>query len=116
MEQYKDLAHIHSLNGEVREVTVLDIDRSGTQTTYIVEYNGVKCTAIFNPFAGMLYADDKYGVIKLTLEEMKNEIVNFINTNWGTSIGERVYNMYCNTWDTDYDGVKKVYDFVKEQD
>ena len=48
MEKYKDVAKIHSLNGEIREVTVYDIDRSGTQTIYKVEYNGVKCTAIFN--------------------------------------------------------------------
>ena len=64
MEKYKDVAKIHSLNGEIREVTVYDIDRSGTQTIYKVEYNGVKCTAIFNPFVGILYADDKYGIIK----------------------------------------------------
>lgn len=64
MEKYKDIAKIHSLDGEIREVTVYDIDRSGTQTIYKVEYNGVKCTAIFNPFVGILYADDKYGIIK----------------------------------------------------
>ena len=64
MQPYKDLAHIHSLNGEIREVTVIEIDRNQPQTEYIVKYNGIKCTAIFNPFVGMLYADDKYGIVK----------------------------------------------------
>lgn len=32
---------------------------------YLVETNdGVKCTAIFNPFVGIYYADDIYGIIK----------------------------------------------------
>ena len=61
MKPYKAMAHIHSLEGEIREVTVLDNDGGNK---YIVEYNGVKCTAIFNPFVGMLYADDKYGIVK----------------------------------------------------
>ncbi|MBQ7976096.1 MAG: hypothetical protein IJ300_10475 [Clostridia bacterium] len=65
MKPYKDLAHIHSLNGEVKEVTVLAIDtESERSAVYTVEYNGVKCKARFNPFVCMLYADDKYEVIK----------------------------------------------------
>ena len=33
-------------------------------TEYIVlTKGGVKCTAIFNPFVGIYYADDIYGVI-----------------------------------------------------
>ena len=51
----------------------------------------------------------------LTLEEMKTEIESFITTYWNTSMGERVNNMYCNTWDSDIDGVREVYEFVKEQ-
>ena len=61
MKPYKAMAHIHSLNGEIKEVTVLENDGGNN---YIVEYNGVKCTAIFNPFAGRFYVDDKYGVIR----------------------------------------------------
>lgn len=65
MEKYKDLAKIHSLDGEVKEVTVLAIDtESESSAVYTVEYNGVKCKARFNPFVCMLYADDKYEVIK----------------------------------------------------
>ena len=45
MIPYKAMAHIHSLNGEIKEVTVLENDGGNK---YIVEYNGVKCTAIFN--------------------------------------------------------------------
>ena len=64
MKPYKTTAHIHSLNGERGEITVLDKREDGRQTIYIVEYNGIKCTAIFNPFVCEFYADDKYGIIK----------------------------------------------------
>lgn len=53
--------HIHSLGGELREATIMD--KVG-DNRYIAEYNGVKCTAIFNPFVGRYYVDDKYGVIR----------------------------------------------------
>ena len=55
--------HIHSLNGEMREATI--IDKTGNNQ-YIAEYNGVKCTAVFNPFTASYYVDDKYGIIKDT--------------------------------------------------
>lgn len=61
MKPYKTMAHIHSLNGELREVTVLEQKDS---VNYIVEYGGVKCTAVFNFYVCQFYADDKYGVIK----------------------------------------------------
>ncbi len=65
MTPYKADAHIHSLNGEIKEVNVLAIDtESESCPVYIVEYNGVKCKARFNPFVCMLYADDKYEIIK----------------------------------------------------
>ena len=53
--------HIHSLDGRLAEATI--IDKLG-DNRYIAEYGGVKCTAIFNPFVGRFYVDDKYGVIK----------------------------------------------------
>ena len=53
--------HIHSLNGQLRDATI--IDKVG-DNKYIAEYEGVKCTAIFNPFVGRYYVDDKYGVTK----------------------------------------------------
>ena len=61
IKPYKTMAHIHSLDGELKEVTVLENDGGNN---YIVEYNGVKCTAIFNWYTGSYYADDKYGIIK----------------------------------------------------
>lgn len=33
---------------------------------YLAEYNGVKCHAIFNPFAGRYFVNDVYGVIRST--------------------------------------------------
>lgn len=53
--------HIHSLNGALAKATI--VEKVG-DNNYIAEYNGVRCTAIFNPFAGRFYVDDKYGVVK----------------------------------------------------
>ena len=64
MTEFKTMAHIHSLDGAMDEITVLDSKQDGQQVVYIVDYKGVKCTAIFNLFAGAYYADDKYGIIK----------------------------------------------------
>ena len=61
MQPYKVLARIHSLDGELREVTVLE---QKDATNYIVEYGGVKCTAVFNFYVCQFYADDKYGIIR----------------------------------------------------
>ena len=66
MEPYKATAHIHSLNGEMDEVTI--IDKVG-DNDYIVDYNGVKCHAIFNWFVCAYYADDVYGVVKDSKEQ-----------------------------------------------
>ena len=61
---YKVQAHIHSLGGAMDEITVLEEKNDGKQTYYIVDYNGVKCTAILNPFVCEFYADDKYGIVQ----------------------------------------------------
>ena len=52
---------IHSLDGGLAEATIL---KKIGDNQYLADYNGVKCTAIFNIFAGKYYVDDKYGVIK----------------------------------------------------
>lgn len=57
----KEEMHIHSLNGELREASILG--RLG-DNDYLAEYNGVKCHAIYNPFANKFYVDDKYSVIR----------------------------------------------------
>ncbi len=54
----KTKAHIHSLDGKMDDITVLE-DKGNNH--YIVDYRGVKCTAIFNFFIGSYYADDIYG-------------------------------------------------------
>ena len=56
----KVTAHIHSLDGKFAEVTILQYN---WDNDIIVEYNGKKCTAIYNIFAGY-YVDDIYGVIE----------------------------------------------------
>ena len=60
-QPFKSYCCIHSLNGQEAETTILD--KVG-DNKYIAEYNGQKCSAIFNPFAGRYYVDDKYGVIR----------------------------------------------------
>ena len=52
--------HIHSLNGELRDATILQ--RLG-DNDYLAEYAGVNCHAIYNVFVNKFYVDDKYGVI-----------------------------------------------------
>lgn len=63
MKPYKTKAHINSLGGQMAEITVLD-KPDENKNCYMVEYNGIKCTAIMNWFVGAFYADDVYGVIK----------------------------------------------------
>ena len=58
---YKVMAHIHSLNGEKDEITVL---KKIGDNDYMVDYRGVKCHALFNWFVCEYYADDIYGIIK----------------------------------------------------
>lgn len=53
---------IHSKNG-MGSMTILE--RIGNCNDYIVRTeDGVKCHAIFNPFTGLFYADDKYAIVK----------------------------------------------------
>jgi hypothetical protein len=63
MKPIKTTAHINSLDGKTDEITILERIEDPNQPYYIVDYKGVKCTAIFNWFVGEYYADDKYGVI-----------------------------------------------------
>lgn len=53
--------HTHSLDGELAEATIHE--KIG-DNDYLAEYNGVKCHAVYNPFVGRFYVDDKYAVIK----------------------------------------------------
>ena len=60
-------AYIHSLKDRENDRHVLGeatIIKSIGDNLYLAEYNGVKCTAIFNFFTGSYYVDDVYGVVK----------------------------------------------------
>ena len=61
MNPITEQMHIHSLNGALAEATI--VEKVG-DNKYIAEYNGVRCTAIYNPFVNRYYVDDKYGVVK----------------------------------------------------
>lgn len=57
--------YIHSLkHGETNELGEATILNRLGDNDYLAEYNGVKCHAIFNPFAGRYFVDDVYGVIR----------------------------------------------------
>ena len=56
---HKTQAMVYSLNAKA-EVTILE--KVG-DNDYRAEYQGKVCTAIFNPFVGLYYVDDVYGVV-----------------------------------------------------
>lgn len=59
------MAYIHSLKDKEHDRHVLGeatIIKSIGDNLYLADYNGVKCTAIFNPFVGRYYVDDIYGL------------------------------------------------------
>lgn len=55
----KTTAMVHSLNATA-EVTITE--KTG-DNQYLADYRGTICTAIFNPFVGLYYVDDIYGVV-----------------------------------------------------
>ena len=62
----KVTAYIHSLKDREHDKNVLgeaEIIREIGDNLYLAEYNGVRCTAIFNYFTGRYYVDDVYGRI-----------------------------------------------------
>ena len=52
----KDLEHNRSVLGEAEIIRKIGDNMS------LAEYNGVRCTAIYNPFVGRYYVDDVYGL------------------------------------------------------
>lgn len=69
MKEYIDQCdcYIHSLkkdgeNGLAEATIIKKIDNN----QYLADYNGIKCTAIFNPFVGRYYVDDVYGKMEVT--------------------------------------------------
>ena len=67
MEKYIDKCpcYIHSLKkdgqGQLAEATII---KEIGDNVYLADYNGVRCTAIFNFFVGRYYVDDIYGIQK----------------------------------------------------
>lgn len=60
-------AYIHSLKDKEHDRHVMgevEIIKSIGDNLYLAEYNGIRCTAIFNFFTGRYYVDDVYGVWK----------------------------------------------------
>ena len=53
--------YIHSLKqGETHVLGEATIIKRLGDNDYLAEYNGVKCHAIFNPFAGRYFVDDAW--------------------------------------------------------
>lgn len=75
MQEYVEKCdcYIHSLKGSggsgLAEATII---RKIGDNDYLAEYGGIRCHAIFNPFAGRYYVDDKYGVIRETKEHERS--------------------------------------------
>ncbi len=61
-------AYIHSLEDRAHGRHVLGkaeiIERIG-DNLYRAKYNGVLCTAIFNPFVCRYFVDDVYGILEI---------------------------------------------------
>jgi hypothetical protein len=60
IDMRKVQAMVHSKQS-MDEVTI--ISENGCNNV-VAEYNGKKCTAVFNGFVGLYYVDDVYGVIE----------------------------------------------------
>lgn len=56
---FKTKAQVNSLQAQDE---VLILHEKGSNDV-IAEYNGKRCTAIFNPFVCLYYVDDVYGVL-----------------------------------------------------
>ena len=57
---FKANAMVHSINA-VKEVEI--IEKRG-DNDYLAKVGDTVCTAIFNPFVGLYYVDDVYGVVR----------------------------------------------------
>ncbi len=59
MIMFQAKAMVHSLKAQ-DDVSILHENGSND---VVAEYKGIRCTAIFNPFVGMFYVDDIYGIL-----------------------------------------------------
>jgi len=75
MSEYIDKCEcfIHSLKKDGNhQLGIATIEKRTGDNQYVADYNGVKCTAIFNPFQGRYFVDDLYGVIRDTKQHVPN--------------------------------------------
>jgi hypothetical protein len=57
--------YIHSLKKDGQNVLAeATIIKKLGDNDYLAEYDGLKCHAMFNPFVGRYFVDNKYGVIR----------------------------------------------------
>ena len=56
IQSLKDHEHNRHVLGEAEIIERIK------DNLYLAEYRGVRCTAIFNPFAGAFFVDDVYGI------------------------------------------------------
>lgn len=66
-------AYIHSLKDHENNRHVLgeaEILGKLGDNLYLAEYHGVRCTAIFNVFAGRYFVDDVYGICRKGEEKL----------------------------------------------
>ena len=61
MKPFQTQAHIHSLNGKMDEITILE---QVGDNDYIVDYKGVKCHALFNFFFNDTATTEIYTIVK----------------------------------------------------
>jgi len=60
-------AYINSLKNKENDKHIVgeaEILEHKDNNNVIALYNGVKCSAIFNPFVGRYFVDDVYGIIE----------------------------------------------------
>lgn len=66
-EKFKEMAMVHSeeSKGPQKIEIIAYKDNDGKWKYEAITAKGIHCTAIFNPFTGLYYADDIYGQIDL---------------------------------------------------
>ena len=57
------ISHQHDPDVAHNDIEATIIEKIG-DNIHLADYNGVKCTAIFNMFVGRFYVDDLYGLVK----------------------------------------------------
>ena len=66
MKSFKTQAHINSLNGALKEITIIEplyMFGYKVPNMYVGIYNGIKCSVLHNQYNFEYYADDLFGRI-----------------------------------------------------